>query len=88
MNENDAQAEISSLNREINELKREIEQLKMFYDIPDIDTAISLKYLSRLFCEYSTEADRYFHLMPIKIDIFGAHRGDLNFSLNSLLVGV
>ncbi len=49
MNENDAQAEVSSLNREINELKREIEQLKMFYDIPDIDTAISLKYLSRLF---------------------------------------
>ena len=49
MSENDAQEKISSLNREISELKTEIEQLKKFYDLPDIDTAISLKYVSRLF---------------------------------------
>ncbi len=48
-NEDDAQREIGSLNRQINELKSEIEKLSMFYDMPDIDTAISFKYVSRLF---------------------------------------
>ena len=63
MNEDDAQREISSLKREINELKREIEQLKMFYDIPDIDTAISLKYVSRLFLHVFITISHWFCLL-------------------------
>ncbi len=35
---------------------------------------------------YSTEADRCFHLMPIKIDIFGAHRGDQISALTPFLL--